>query len=79
MTAIVGILNKRAAVMAADSAVTVNNDKGVKIYNTETKIFRLSDEHPIGVMIYDNVEFMGTPWDLIFNLYRKERGNIASP
>ena len=63
--------------MAADSAVTVNNDKGVKIYNTETKIFRLSDEHPIGVMIYDNVEFMGTPWELIFNLYRKERGNMA--
>ena len=77
MTAIVGILNKRAAVMAADSAVTVSNDKGVKIYNTETKIFSLSDEHPIGVMIYDNVEFMGTTWELIFNLYRKERGNIA--
>lgn len=79
MTAIVGILNKQAAVMAADSAVTVSNDKGVKIYNTATKIFSLSDVHPIGVMIYDNVEFMGTPWDLIFNLYRKERGNIASP
>ena len=77
MTAIVGILNKRAAVMAADSAVTVRNDKGVKIYNTATKIFSLSDEHPIGVMIYDNVEFMGTPWELIFNLYRKERGGIA--
>lgn len=77
MTAIVGVLNKRAAVMAADSAVTVRNDKGVKIYNTATKIFSLSDEHPIGVMIYDNVEFMGTPWDLIFNLYRKERGGRA--
>lgn len=63
--------------MAADSAVTVRNDKGVKIYNTATKIFSLSDEHPIGVMIYDNVEFMGTPWDLIFNLYRKERGGRA--
>ena len=77
MTAIVGILNKRAAVMAADSAVTVRNDKGVKIYNTATKIFSLSDEHPIGVMIYDNVEFMGTTWVLIFNLYRKERGGRA--
>jgi ATP-dependent protease HslVU (ClpYQ) peptidase subunit len=56
MTAIVGVLNKRAAVMAADCAVTVSNDKGVKVYNTATKIFKLSDEHPIGVMIYDNVE-----------------------
>lgn len=63
--------------MAADSVITVNNDKGVKIYNTDTKIFRLSDEHPIGVMIYDNVEFMGTPWELISNLYRKERDNMA--
>ena len=77
MTAIVGVLNKRAAVMAADSAVTVSNDKGVKVYNTATKIFKLSDEHPIGVMMYDNVEFMGTPWDLIFNLYRQERGSRA--
>ena len=52
MTAIVGILNKRAAVMAADSAVTVSNGNGIKIYNTATKIFRLSVEPPIGVMIY---------------------------
>ena len=34
MTAIVGILNKRATVMAADSADTMSNDKGVKIYAT---------------------------------------------
>lgn len=77
MTAIVGILNKRAAVMAADSAVTVSNSKGVKVYNTATKIFSLSDENPIGVMIFNSVEFMGTPWDLIFNLYRKEMGGKA--
>lgn len=77
MTAIVGILNKRAAVMAADSAITVSNSKGVKVYNTATKIFCLSDEHPIGVMIFNSVEFMGTPWDLIFNLYRKEQGGKA--
>ena len=33
----------QVAVMAADSAVTVRNHKGVKIYNTATKIFSLSD------------------------------------
>ena len=74
MTAIVGILNKKAAVMAADSAVTVINGKGAKIYNTATKIFSLSDEHLIGVMIYNSLEFMETPWDLIFSLYKKELG-----
>ena len=33
MTAIVGILNKRGAVMAADSAVKVTNGDRTKIYN----------------------------------------------
>ena len=75
MTAIVGILNKRAAVMAADSAVTVNSESGTKIYNTATKIFRLSKEHPVGVMIFDSASFMGTPWDVIFKLYRDRKGN----
>lgn len=74
MTAIVGILNKRAAVMAADSAVTVNSDSGTKIYNTATKIFRISKEHPVGVMIFDSATFMGTPWDVIFKLYRDRKG-----
>lgn len=60
--------------MAADSAVTVTRGDKQKIYNTATKIFRLSIEHPIGVMIYNNAEFLGTPWDVIFKLYRDRRG-----
>ena len=74
MTAIVGILNKRAAVMAADSAVTVEKGGRSKIYNTATKIFRLSSEHPVGAMIFSSSEFMFTPWDVIFKLYRDRRG-----
>lgn len=63
--------------MAADSAVTVSNGNGIKIYNTATKIFRLSVEHPIGVMIYNDASFMGTPWEVIFKLFRKEQGSTA--
>ena len=74
MTAIVGILNKRGAVMAADSAVTVTNGDRTKIYNTATKIFRMSLENPLGVMIFSSSEFIGTPWDVIFKLYRDTRG-----
>ncbi len=74
MTAIVGILNKRGAVMAADSAVTVTNGCKTKIYNTATKIFRMSLENPVGVMIFSSSEFIGTPWDVIFKLYRDTRG-----
>lgn len=74
MTAIVGVLNKRGAVMAADSAVTVTNGDKTKIYNTATKIFRMSLDNPVGVMMFSSAEFIGTPWDVIFKLYRDTRG-----
>lgn len=67
-------MNKRAAVMAADSAVTVTKDGNTKIYNTETKIFQVSN-HPVGVMLYNKVEFLSTPWDLILKLFRQKCGN----
>ena len=70
MTALVSILNKRAAVIAADSAVTITNGSNSKIINTATKIFRLSSKNPVGVMIYSSAEFMGIPWDVLFKLYR---------
>ena len=75
MTALVSILNKKAAVIAADSAVTISKDGKTRIYNTANKIFRLSDTKPIGVMIYDSSQFMQTPWDVLFKLYRERRSN----
>ena len=75
MTAFVSILNKRAAVIAANSAVTISKDGKARIYNTANKIFRLSDNKPIGVMIYDSSQFMQTPWDVLFKLYRERRSN----
>lgn len=75
MTALVSILNKRAAVIAGDSAVTISKDGKTKIYNTANKIFRLSNNKPIGVMIYDSSQFMQTPWDVLFKLYRERRSN----
>ena len=75
MTALVSILNKRAAVIAADSAVTVTRSGMTKIYNTANKMFRLSNNKPIGVMIYDSSEYMGVPWDVLFKLYRDKRSD----
>lgn len=74
MTAIVGVLNKRAAVMAADSAVTVTHGTRCKIYNTATKIFKLSDDYPVGVMMFSSADFMWMPWDVIIKMYQKNRG-----
>ena len=75
MTALVGVLNKRGAAIAADSAVTVFGNGRSKIYNNEQKIFPLSDKNPVGLMICNNLNFLTTPWALIFELYKVERGN----
>lgn len=70
MTAIVGVLNKHAIAIAADSAVTLGNTH--KVINCGNKIFTLSKYHPIAIMTYNNAAFMGTPWDIIIKQYRKE-------
>ncbi len=75
MTAIVGILNKRAAVLAADSALTVVKGDRMKIYNTMTKIFQLSKDNHVAVMFFQNVDFMDVPWEVIFKLYHDRRGD----
>ncbi|WP_407422686.1 hypothetical protein [Methanobrevibacter sp.] len=48
MTSEVLIMNKNAIAMAADSAVTVNNRK---TYNGANKLFMLSNEPPMGIII----------------------------
>lgn len=79
MTALVGVLNKRGAAIAADSAITVFGNGSSKIYNNEQKIFSLSDINPIGVMICNNLNFLTTPWALIFELFKADRGDKKFP
>lgn len=74
MTAVVGILNKQAIAIAADSAVTISGASERKILNTANKIFTLSKYHPVGVLIYNSASFMGTPWETIIKTYRKNLG-----
>ena len=72
MTAIVGFMNKRGVAIAADSAVTVGNTH--KVVNTGNKIFTLSKHSPVGVATFGSAAFMGTPWEIIIKLYRKQLG-----
>ena len=72
MTAVVGILNKQAVALAADSAVTIGGTNGRKIFNKANKVFTLSKQHPVGIMIYNAASFMATPWETIIKVYRKE-------
>lgn len=73
MTAQVGILNKKAIVLATDSAVTVQSGRGKeKVYNSVNKLFALSKVKPVGIMIYGSAELLGTPWETIIKVYRKQ-------
>lgn len=70
MTSIVGVLNKRAVAIAADSAVTVGDTH--KVMNTGNKIFSLSKYAPVGIAIYGSASLMDTPWEVIIKCYRRE-------
>lgn len=70
MTAEVAVMNKSAIALAADSAVT----GPYKIYNSINKLFRLSDYHPVGIMIYGRAEIMGIPWESVIKTYRQHLG-----
>ena len=77
MTAIVGVLNKHAVAIAADSAVTMGNTH--KVVNCANKIFTLSKCYPVAVMTYNDAAFMGVPWDIIIKEYRKYLGERSFP
>lgn len=77
MTAIVGVLNKHAVAIAADSAVTLGGGK--KVMNVANKLFALSKHHPVAIAIYGNAEFIGTPWETIIKEYRKKLGEKSFP
>lgn len=78
MTAIVGVLNKQAVAVAADSAVTIGS--GRKIYNTANKIFTLSKRHPVGVAIYGDARFNSSiPWEIVIKMYRDQLGDTTKP
>ena len=75
MTAEIVILNKTAVALAADSAVTIQKQKGQKIYNSANKLFMLSKYHPVGIMLFGKATFMGVPWETIIKEYRKLLGS----
>lgn len=75
MTAIVAILNKSAAALSADSAVSVGLQTKKKVYNGANKVFNLAIGSPIGIMIYNNAEYLRIPWEALVKLFRKWSSN----
>lgn len=75
MTTEIAVMNRIAIALAADSAITIGN--GQKFYNNANKIFMLSKVAPIGVMMYNNAEFMGVPLETLIKEFRKRLRNVA--
>ncbi|MCL5773511.1 MAG: hypothetical protein M1536_03950 [Firmicutes bacterium] len=74
MTAEIVIMNKEAIAFAADSAVTITEESGQKIFTSANKLFALSKYHPVGIMVYGSALFMGVPWETVIKIYRKTLG-----
>lgn len=72
MTAEIALLNRTALAFAADSAVTIRIGASQKIYDSAEKLFEFSRRQPIGLMIYNNVEYVGVPLDIIIRKHRSE-------
>lgn len=72
MTAEILIMNKSAIAMAADSAVTVGS---LKTYNGVNKLFMLSNNPPMGIMIYGNADFIHMPFETLIKEYRAKKEN----
>ena len=75
MTAIVGVLSRKGIAFAADSAATVTSKSGQKITHHANKLFSLSKYQPVGIAIYNNLNFHGIPWDSIIKMYRNSLGD----
>lgn len=67
MTAEIAIINRSAIALAADSAVTVGEER---VWKSTNKLFSLSPMNDIGIMIYGSGDFCGVPWDIIIKSYR---------
>lgn len=79
MTAEIAILNKMAVALAADSAVTISaGSKEEKIYDSADKLFELSHKNPIGIMIYNGMQFMQAPLPMLITKFRSSCGEFAT-
>jgi hypothetical protein len=78
MTAEVCIMNRLAVVLAADSAATVTQWSGDEVENRyfkgSNKIFQLSDDHPVGLMVFDVADIMRVPWEIVVKTFRGTLG-----
>lgn len=71
MTAEVAVLNKSAVTLAADSAVTISTGTDQqKVFDSEDKLFELTRQSPIAVMVNSDLSFIEAPLSVLIKQYR---------
>ena len=81
MTAEIAIINRNAVTLATDSAVTLTVRGAEKVYNSADKLFELSTVDPMGIMSYNNLEFMSVSLEVVIKQFRDtiaSRGHFES-
>ena len=75
MTCEMAIMNRRAVVRAADSAATitswVDGTRQSRFLKGANKIFQVSEQHPVGLMIFATADLGSVPWELIVKHFRR--------
>ena len=77
MTSEVLILNKRAVVLGADSAVTTSGGEHPRYSKSANKIFEISGNGRIAAAIYGNASIDLVPWELVLKLFRTHLGTTT--
>jgi hypothetical protein len=69
VTAEIAIINRQAIALAADSAVTIGQDK---VWKTANKLFSLGPHHDVAVMIYGSGDYLAFPWEVVIKEFRRQ-------
>lgn len=70
MTAEVIVMNRKGVALAADSAGTLSLKDGYKIYNSNDKLYQVSDKCHIGLLTYGHSSLNGAPFELILGRFK---------
>lgn len=75
MTIVIGVINKSAVAIAADNAVSLSLPDNRKVLYADKRIFSLSAKRSVGLIIYNQHEFMDEPWEELVERYRSVLGD----
>ncbi|WP_236179227.1 hypothetical protein [Pseudomonas mosselii] len=82
MTAEIAIMSRTAVVLAADSATTVTSWKNGEIekryFKGANKLYELSRQAPVGLMIFGSAGLNTVPWELYIKSFREDLGSEQS-